>query len=163
VQTLHYLKESLKGATLESTIDSFQSLWSAVCKKNQIRRIIVDKHIDELIRIKPIQQESSGELHHVSDVAVKNLRVLQTMELKMAALSKQVMVNLISNRLDVETCKAYEIQLKADVPTKWNEMQQFLQQRCHTLESIKRRNTGIPLKVTSSTPTLSYRRKNEPN
>jgi hypothetical protein len=79
-----------------------------------IRRIIVDKHIDELIQIKPIRQESSGKLRHVLDVAVKNMRALETMELKMDALSKQVMVNLISNRLDVETRKACEIQLEAD-------------------------------------------------
>jgi hypothetical protein len=122
---LNYLKESLKGeaATLESTIDSFQSLWAAVCKRYEIRRIIVDEHIDELIQIKPIQQESSGELRHVLDVAVKHLRAFETMELKMEALSEQVMVNLISNRLDVETRKSYEIQLKADVqPKKHHEL-----------------------------------------
>jgi hypothetical protein len=64
VQRLHYLKESLKGeaATLESTIDSIQSLWAAVCKRYEIRRIIVDKHIDELIHIKPIRQVSFGDL-----------------------------------------------------------------------------------------------------
>jgi hypothetical protein len=49
--------------------------------------------------------ESSGELRHVLDVGVKNLRALETMQLKMDALSEQVMVNLISNRLDVETRK----------------------------------------------------------
>jgi hypothetical protein len=99
-----YLKESLKGeaATLESIIDSFQSLWAAVCKRYEIRRIIVDKHIDELIQIKPIRQEPSGELRHVLDVAVKNLRALETMELKIDALSEQVMVNLISNQHDVD-------------------------------------------------------------
>jgi hypothetical protein len=43
------------------------------------------------------------------------------MELKMDALSEQVMVNLISNRLDVETRKAYEIQPKADALPKWDE------------------------------------------
>jgi hypothetical protein len=42
VQGLYYLKESLKSeaATLESTVDSFQSLWAAVCKEYEIRRII---------------------------------------------------------------------------------------------------------------------------
>jgi hypothetical protein len=97
VQRLYYLKESLKGeaSTLECTIDSFQSLWPAVCKGYEIRRII-----------KPIRQESSGELRHVLDVGVKNLRAFETIELKMDALSEQVMVNLISNRLDVETRKA---------------------------------------------------------
>jgi phosphopantetheine adenylyltransferase len=96
LQRLYYLKELLKGeAALESTVDSFQSLWADVCKGYKIRRII-----------KPIRQESSGELRHVLDVGVKNLRALETMQLKMDALSEQVMVNLISNRLDVETRKA---------------------------------------------------------
>jgi hypothetical protein len=98
VQRLHYLKESLNGeaATLESTIDSFQSLWAAVCKRCEIRRIIGEKYIDKLIQIKPIRQESPGDLRHVLDFAVKNLRALETMKLKMNALSEQVMVNLIT-------------------------------------------------------------------
>jgi hypothetical protein len=40
---------------------------------------------------------------------------------------------------------------------KWDELLQFLQHRCHTLESIERRNNGAPLKITSSTPKSSYR------
>jgi hypothetical protein len=35
-------------------------------------------------------------------------------------------------------------------------MLQFLEQKCHKLKSIERRNTGTRLKVTSSTPTSSY-------
>jgi hypothetical protein len=89
---------------------------------------------------------------------VKNLRALETMELKMIALSEQAMVNLISNRLDVETREAYEIQLKADILPKWDGMLQFLQQRCHTVKSIERRNNGAPMKVTSSLPKSSYRK-----
>jgi hypothetical protein len=62
-----------------------------------------------LIQIKPIRQELSGEIPHVLDVAVKNLRALETMKLEIDPLSEQVMVKLISNRLDLETRKAYEI------------------------------------------------------
>jgi hypothetical protein len=71
------------------------------------------------------------------------------MKLEIDPLSEQVMVKLISNRLDLETRKAYEIQLKADVLPKWNELLQILLQRCHTLESIEKRNFGAPLQVTS--------------
>jgi BMFP domain-containing protein YqiC len=107
------------------------TFWAVGCNRYEIQRILVDKHIDELIQIKPIRQELTGEL-------------------------RQVIVKLISNRLDLETRKAYEIQLKADDLPKWNELLQILLQRCRTLESIERRNTGAPLKVTSSTPTSSY-------
>jgi hypothetical protein len=65
-----------------------------------------------LIQIKPIQKKLFGELRHAFGVAVKNLRALETMELKMDALFEQVMIDLISNRLNLETRKAYEIQLK---------------------------------------------------
>jgi hypothetical protein len=110
-----------------------------------------------LIQIKPIRQELSGEIRHVLDVAVKNLRALETMKLEIDPLSEQVMVKLISNRIDVETRKAYEIQLKADDLPKWNELLQILLQRCHTLESIEKRNFGAPLQVALSTPISLYR------
>jgi hypothetical protein len=44
------------------------------------------------------------------------------MELKIDEVSEQFMVNLINNRFDVETRKTYEIQLKADVLPKRDEM-----------------------------------------
>jgi hypothetical protein len=91
---------------------------------------------------------------------VKNLRALETVKLEIDPISEQVMVKLISNRLDLETHKAYDIQLKADVLPKWNELLQILLQRCHTLESIEKRNFGAPLQVTSSTPISSYRQPN---
>jgi hypothetical protein len=75
------------------------------------------------------------------------------------------MVILTSNRLDVETRKAYKIQLKADVLSKWNEMLQFIQQRCHTLVSIEKRNNGAPLEVKfiHNKIVISKVQKTEPN
>jgi wyosine [tRNA(Phe)-imidazoG37] synthetase (radical SAM superfamily) len=48
--------------------------------------------------------------------------VLKTIELPLDALSELLLVHLVSNRLDSETRKAYEILQKPEQLPKWDEM-----------------------------------------
>jgi wyosine [tRNA(Phe)-imidazoG37] synthetase (radical SAM superfamily) len=71
------------------------------------------------------------------DVVIKNIRVLNAIELPLDALSELFLVHLVSNRLDGETRKAYEMLQKPEQLPKWDEMLTFLNSRCHILESIE--------------------------
>jgi hypothetical protein len=46
---------------MQSGSDTYNSLWETLTKRYEIKRIIVEKHIDKICNIKPIQRESSNE------------------------------------------------------------------------------------------------------
>jgi hypothetical protein len=138
-QKLHYLKASLHGeaATLQASNDTFGSLWVALKERYEIKRVIAERHISDLFNLKPVNRESSTDLRCLLDVVIKNIRVLKTIELPLDALSELFLVHLVSNRLDSETRKAYEMLQKPEQLPKWDEMLTFLNSRCHILESIE--------------------------
>jgi hypothetical protein len=115
-QKLHYLRASLKdeAAMLQSSNDTFNSLWSALTKRYEIKRIFVERHVNELFNLKALVRESSADLRHIIDTLLKNIRVLETLELTKNELSEQLIINLVCNKLDSETRKAFELQLKPE-------------------------------------------------
>jgi hypothetical protein len=157
VHKLHYLRASLKdeAATLQSPNDSFQSLWSTLLKRYENKRIIVEKHISELLHMRKMTYESSSELRTLVDVVIKNLRVLKTMELDLTPLAEQFVISVVSSLIDSETRKAYETQLKSNELPNWTDTLSFLQQRCHTLESIENSKGATTKTKSPATPSTS--------
>jgi hypothetical protein len=167
VEKLYYLRASLRdeALSLQSTNDTFASLWSALVERFEVKRVIADNHINQLFVLRKIAKESSVELRQLIDTVVKNIRVLHTIDLPMDKLSEMVLVNLVCNRLDSETRKAYEIQIKPDVFPKWQDMLTFLNARCHILEGIE--NSGLtiersPYTKQSSPSTSRYNKPKDP-
>jgi hypothetical protein len=100
-----------EAATLQSPNDSFASLWTALKERFEIKRLIADNHISEIFQLKPIRHESASDLRNLLDVVMKNLRVLNTIGLPLDDLSEAMLINLLCNRLDADTRKAYELLL----------------------------------------------------
>jgi len=138
-QRLHYLKSSLidEAASLQSTNDTFQSLWNALKERFEVKRVIADSQISEILGLRPIRQESAVELKNLVDVITKNLRVLDTLELPLNKLSELLIINVVSTKLDPETRRGFEIQLKPNVLPRVAELLTFLRHRSHTLETIE--------------------------
>jgi Pao retrotransposon peptidase/Family of unknown function (DUF5641)/Protein of unknown function (DUF1759)/Putative peptidase (DUF1758)/Integrase zinc binding domain len=139
VQKHHYLRSALRdeAATLQSSNDTLQSLWLALTKRYEMKRVIAEKHITELFNIKCMFRESASELRCLLDVVIKNIRVLETIELEQNQLSELFLINLVCGRLDGETRKAFEQQQNPEAFPTWKDTLKFLQQRCHVLESIE--------------------------
>jgi Pao retrotransposon peptidase/Family of unknown function (DUF5641)/Protein of unknown function (DUF1759)/Putative peptidase (DUF1758)/Integrase zinc binding domain/Integrase core domain len=140
VQRLLYLKKTLIGAAtkVQSSVDTFESLWEAVCKRFELPRIIVNQHIEELLAFKPLREESAIDLRRLLDLVVKNLRALDKMDLVVDKLGEQIVIILVCGRLDDETRKALDCFLPTDELPKWEDVLNFLEKRCQTLESIVR-------------------------
>jgi Protein of unknown function (DUF1759) len=151
---LYYLRQSLSGpaSSIQSAADTFDALWHAVCKLFENRRVIVDGHIEELVLVKPIRQESSAELRRLLDLVQKNLRVLESLELPLEPLAEQFIINLVANKLDGETRKSLEGHFESDTLPSWEVVCEFLDKRCHTLESIERSKGQIAKTPQKSKP-----------
>jgi Protein of unknown function (DUF1759) len=131
--------------------------------------IIVDRHISELLILRNLHRESANDLRNLIETLVKNLRVLRKMGLERNNLVDQILITLVSNRLDGDTRKAYELQLLTEGLPKFEDMLTFLQKRCHTLEAIasirkmseKSFNSGTPRRPgTQKTTVLAIKTEN---
>jgi hypothetical protein len=102
-------------------------------------------------------RECSADLRTMIDKVIKNLRVLSTIDLPLDPLSEMFIVNMVAHRLDNETRKAYELQLKPQIYPKWAELLTFLKSRCHILECIENSRPAInkPAKFQQATPSSS--------
>jgi hypothetical protein len=98
VQKHHYLWNLLLGEaeTLKSTSDTFESLWNAVTDLYEMKRIIADNHLNELLNMKNMTRDCSADMRIMIDKFIKNLRVLAAIELAMNALSEMFVVNMVA-------------------------------------------------------------------
>jgi hypothetical protein len=145
VQKHNYLRNSLSGEaeTLQSSSDTFESLWNALTDHYEMKRIIADNHINGLLNMRNITSECSPDLRTMIDKVIKNLRVLSTIDLQLDLLSEMFIVNMLAHRLDNETQKAYELQLRPQIYPKWVELLTFLKSSCLILESIENSRPAI--------------------
>jgi hypothetical protein len=136
---LSYLRSALHGdaASIQSSTDTFESLWAALKSRYQVKRLLSESHINQLFAIKRMGRESAAELQRILDVVVKNLRVLNSLELPLDRLSEQIIINIVVSKLDEETQKALKVTQKANELPSWEETFQFLQGRGHALGTLE--------------------------
>nr|XP_029733635.1 uncharacterized protein LOC109411900 [Aedes albopictus] len=139
-EKLFYLKAAIQdGAArhVQSSEDSFASLWKALCSEFENKRILVDKHIAQLFHVKPILRESGSALRNLLNDVTRNIRALANLELKLEPLSEQFLIHLVCTRLDARTRKDFELQLTDNTLPSWDKFLDFLQSRCRCLENIE--------------------------
>nr|XP_029711525.1 uncharacterized protein LOC115256725 [Aedes albopictus] len=139
-EKLFYLKAAIQdGAArhVQSSEDSFASLWKALCSEFENKRILVDKHIAQLFHVKPILRESGSALRNLLNDVTRNIRALANLELKLEPLSEQFLIHLVCTRLDARTRKDFELQLTDNALPSWDKLLDFLQSRCRCLENIE--------------------------
>ncbi|XP_055527215.1 uncharacterized protein LOC129719831 [Wyeomyia smithii] len=138
-QRLHYLRSCLSGeaATIETPEEMFASLWMALEARYENRRWLVDRHLAESFLLKPLQFESSTGLRELVNIVQKNLRALSSLKLPLDTLSESMIVHVVASRLDKQTHKDFESHVVGTNLVKWQEMVDFLQNRCRILENLE--------------------------
>jgi ethanolamine utilization protein EutA (predicted chaperonin) len=112
--------------------------------------------------MKNMTRECLADLRTMIDKVIKNLRVLSTIDLPFDPLSEMLIINMVAHRLDNETQKAYELQLKPQIYLKWAEILTFLKSRCHILESIENSRPAINIPASFRQATLSSSQYSKP-
>ncbi|XP_058449067.1 uncharacterized protein LOC131429033 [Malaya genurostris] len=142
-QRLHYLRSCLSGeaAAIETPEESFESLWTALVTRYENRRWLVDRHLADIFQLKVIQNESSVDLRELVNIVQKNLRALSSLKLPLDPLSESMIVHVVASRLDKETHKDFESHVIGTNLVKWQELVDFLQNRCRILENLEQDQT----------------------
>jgi hypothetical protein len=71
------------------------------------------------------------------DVVIKNIRVLNQLDLPLDRLSEQFVINIVLSKLDEETQKAFQVTQKSNELASLEATCQFLQGRCQPLSTLE--------------------------
>ncbi|GBM12575.1 hypothetical protein AVEN_78349-1 [Araneus ventricosus] len=160
-QKLFYLRASLKGEAkqLESTEDTFNSLFDALKERFENQRLLIDFHVLSILHYDKIQQESARELRSLIDCIKKNIRGLKVQNYEQNNLSEILLVNIILQKLDKESRRQFEFSLKSSEVPQFDSLMSFLERRSSILESVSR----IPSAVKTTFPAKNAARNNSLN
>ncbi|GFV74986.1 integrase catalytic domain-containing protein [Trichonephila clavipes] len=142
-QKLYYLQSALKdhAKQLQTVNDSYSSLFEALEGRYENKRLIVNSHIAELLNPNKIKFESACHLRSLIDSIQSHLRALKQLELEPNALCESMLIFVITQRLDDESRKQYEMELHSNDLPKWNNFLDFLIKRSQALENVQRNSS----------------------
>ncbi|GFW74109.1 DUF1758 domain-containing protein [Trichonephila clavipes] len=142
-QKLYYLQSALKGHAkqLQTVNDSYSSLFEALEGRYENKRLIVNSHIAELLNPNKIKFESAFHLRSLIDSIQSHLRALKQLELEPNTLCESMLIFVITQRLDDESRKQYEMELHSNDLPKWDNFLDFLIKRSQALENVQRNSS----------------------
>ncbi|KAF8790484.1 hypothetical protein HNY73_005501 [Argiope bruennichi] len=137
-QKLFYLKAALRGEAkfIETSDDTFESLFAALEERFENKRAVVDIHIRNMLKLEKLNFESAKGLRNITDTINKSLRGLKSLNLECNDLTNAILVNIILERLDKESRKAYEMSIQSKQIPSLKELLQFLESRAMVLDQL---------------------------
>ncbi|XP_062713174.1 uncharacterized protein LOC134290145 [Aedes albopictus] len=157
---LYYLQQCLKGKA-ESVLsdqvvneNNFQLAWKALEERFENKRTIVDVHIGGLLNLRKMTKESSIELRQLVDDCSRHVEALKFHALPMQGMSEQLVVSLLTSKLDNATAALWENSVEPRELPEYEETIQFLQNRCFVLERCESKTKCKILETTKMKPVV---------
>lgn len=148
IQKFHYLQGSLSGEalklidTIEYSSIGYKQAWAALLERYDNTRIISENHVNKLLSLKPMVNDSSLELYKIKDECCIRLRALKALGQNTEHWDI-ILVQLVASRIDAESRKAWEMSLDAkELPT-WDDLLKFLIKRARILESLENNKSSL--------------------
>jgi len=120
IQKFHYLKSSLSGeaerliSNLPITAKSYTIAWKLLVERYENKCLIATSHIRQLLGLKQLQRVSVNECAELVNTISKSISALQALNIQ-ASLSDVIISQIITEKLDSTTRKAWELELN-DIP-----------------------------------------------
>ncbi|XP_067124155.1 uncharacterized protein [Centruroides vittatus] len=136
-QKLHYLKSVLKGEAEQHSIEvsdgNYTEAWKILQDRYENERQIINSHLKALFQQPRARTDSASEIKRLLDTTVKHVRALAVLKLPTDHWD-DILVYTLSNKLDDETRKQWELKATTTTFPTFNELMQFLEQRYRALE-----------------------------
>ena len=138
------MQSSLEGHAKQilSVDDTYESLYDVHNNRFENKRLIVNSHIKSLLTLDSIPFESAEKLRMLIDSVLKHVRALKVMKFEINNLSKSLLMNIISQKLDkriwnvINNCRITQLE----------HISFFLQDWCQILENIQGNSPQIKIK-----------------
>ncbi|GFU86374.1 uncharacterized protein TNCV_1417261 [Trichonephila clavipes] len=137
-QKLYYLRSCITHEVnyLCSNFDNFNSLYEFLENRYENERLIINMHIQNILKLEKIQNENSTEIRNMIDCVQKNLRALKVLKYEQNKLSDVLLINILVEKLDRESRRNFELSHKSKTVPTFQEFIEFLEQRESVLLSV---------------------------
>lgn len=142
IQKLFYLDGCIVGEARNITekvdfcADGFDIAWKALMLRYDNKRSIIEKHILELLKLNSFNKESSSEIHKIIDNVSVHLSALRKLGQNVDSWD-MIIIQLVAQKLDNETRKLWEAEIGKEILPTWEQMFNFLQDRCRIIKTIE--------------------------
>ncbi|XP_029659435.1 uncharacterized protein LOC115233265 [Formica exsecta] len=142
-QKMQYLLSVLRGeahdvvSSLETSDDNYSEAWKMLKERYDDDNLIIQKHIRVLFEQPVLHKENHVALRRMLDTVLKHVRALKAMK-QPTDQWDDLLMYLVTSRLDQTTSKEWKTSIKkGDIP-KFDQLTEFLAQRCRALEASSR-------------------------
>lgn len=141
-QRFHFLLASLKGdalAVVKSiplSADNYALAWEALSDRFDNKRLLASAHLDKLLAFKPIAHESLPALLSFVNTFKKNVSLIKSLGVN--DLASFLLFHMGARVLDPATMQLFESSTSPSTIPTFDELLQFVQQRCRVLENIRK-------------------------
>ncbi|XP_037931454.1 uncharacterized protein LOC119666243 [Teleopsis dalmanni] len=141
LEKLQHLRSCLKGSaldaikSLEVSDANYAKSLLLLSKKFDNKRLIFQAHIKEIFGLRRVEPNAVVDLRRLSDKMNSHLHALSTLGSK-EQIADGLMVHLVSQRLDPASQAKWEEKASIDAIPTWDQMADFLDKRCKTLEHV---------------------------
>lgn len=121
--------------------NDYDAAWMVLKQRFEDKRIIIDKHVENLFNLPKVGQENAANIRKMIDTCTKNVEALKNLDLPVAGLGEQMLVNLIAAKMDKKLRVAWEARQKKEVLPTYVATLDFLQEQCRIYEKIDTKPT----------------------
>ncbi|XP_030763274.1 uncharacterized protein LOC115887891 [Sitophilus oryzae] len=141
-QKFHYLRLSLRGianetiSSLEACDDNYQIAWNILQDRFENKPLLVNNHIKSIFNLPSLTKESHQGLRMLLDGVQKHINALKVLKLPTEHWDALI-IHIITSKLDNATRRSWESTIfNTELPT-YNELIDFLKEKCRILETIE--------------------------
>lgn len=144
-ERFHYLLSCLSGSALcviksvPLSADNYTIAWGALSDRFDNKRLLASAHLDKLFEFKPITHESLSALIEFVNTFKENVSIIKSIGVN--DLAGFLLFHMGSRVLDPTTLRLFESSLPQSTIPDFDELLNFVQQRCKILENLKPVNT----------------------
>lgn len=141
IEKLQHLKSLLRGdaarlvASFPITENNFDEAWQTLSNRYDNKRELINKQVSKLIKLDKITQESYANIIGLVDEYNQIIRTIKILGYDVDRLADAIVVNIIQDKLDRYTRKAWELTIKTtSIPTT-NQLISFLESHAKSLHN----------------------------
>ncbi|KAF2898260.1 hypothetical protein ILUMI_07916 [Ignelater luminosus] len=138
----NYLPRCLKGEAgqvieaLDVTAANYSTAWDLLQERFENKRLIIDRHIQGILSLPTIKQESAIPPRTFLDTIQKNMRSLQALEINTSSWDT-LLIYICAQKFDLDTKREWESSTSdTNIFPTLKEFTDFFLRRCQLLEKI---------------------------
>jgi hypothetical protein len=137
----HYLLSAISGDVkrviqhIPVSEQGFRVAWEILVERYENERLIINTHIDNIMKLSSLTAENASQLHQIVDTTKCNLEALKAMKQNENSWD-MIIIYILVQKLDNKTKREWELHISNKKLPTLQQLYTFLEHRCNALESV---------------------------